>query len=79
MTSVKTWSQGDFTGNGRVDFSDLLLLAQNYSSTAIGDVGSLGSDFASEWALAQSLVPEPTSLAALLGLSMFALERRGRR
>jgi autotransporter-associated beta strand protein len=74
----RVWSQGDFDYNGGVGFSDLVILAQNYNGSAItGDeLGALGASFAGDWALAQSLVPEPTTLLAGAGLASMVLRRR---
>lgn len=72
----KVWSQGNFDYDTDVDFNDLVLLAQNYNQAALADVSGFGSDFASDWALAQSLVPEPTSLAAIGGVATLVLRRR---
>lgn len=69
----QTWDDGDFDANGAVNFDDLLALAQNYSSSSV-----LGSTegFAADWALAQSLVPEPGSLSVLA--FAFAMRKRRR-
>jgi hypothetical protein len=75
--STKEWFNGDFSGDGIVDFSDLLSLAQNYNQSLTGVSGSAAS-FASDWALAQSLVPEPTTVAALAAVGAVALRRRRR-
>jgi hypothetical protein len=70
------WSDGDFNYDGTINFSDLVSLAQNYGGSAVvGDsVGDAG--FAADWALAQSLVPEPTSLSVAAIASAFAARRR---
>ncbi|MFT3787373.1 MAG: autotransporter-associated beta strand repeat-containing protein [Tepidisphaeraceae bacterium] len=68
-----TWSQGDSNYDGTVNFSDLLALAANY-----GQVTSASGTFEGDWALAQSLVPEPTTTAAMLGATSLALTRRRR-
>jgi hypothetical protein len=52
-----TWSQGDFNNDGVVNFDDLLKLAANYNAPTL----------AGDWALAQSAVPEPVAMTALLG------------
>jgi GH25 family lysozyme M1 (1,4-beta-N-acetylmuramidase) len=68
MTS-RVWSDGDFDYDGAVGFSDLLWMAQNYNtSLLIAGAGSLGQpSFQTDWALARSLVPEPTVLSVLAG------------
>ncbi|MFT3785596.1 MAG: autotransporter-associated beta strand repeat-containing protein [Tepidisphaeraceae bacterium] len=64
------WQKGDFNYDGNVNFSDLLSLASNYNQTVTGS-------FAGDWALAQSVVPEPTTLAALtLGAGTLLVRRR---
>jgi fibronectin-binding autotransporter adhesin len=74
--SGKVWGQGDFDYTGTVDFNDLLSLAQNYNqSLSLSEQTILGGDFSADFALALSLVPEPTSLAAL-GLGATLLRRR---
>ena len=76
------YQQGDFDGSGTVDFQDLVILAQNYGATALAD-GSMSIDtamaagFEADWALAQSLVPEPTTL--MLGAAALPLLGRRRR
>lgn len=61
------YQHGDSNYDGNVNFDDLVPLAQNYNaSIALSELDSLGgSDFATDYLLAQSLVPEPTSLLAL--------------
>jgi hypothetical protein len=75
----RTFIQGDTNYSGSVDFQDLVALAQNYNLSAVGDslvaVGD-SSDFAGDWALAQSLVPEPTSLCALGALAVAGVRRK---
>ena len=77
-TSGKTWGQGDTDYNGGVDFNDLLALAKNYSGTAFNSAqtGQLSASIQSDFALARSLVPEPTTLGLLGGLSAMAGRRR---
>jgi CubicO group peptidase (beta-lactamase class C family) len=55
--SGRLFAQGDSTGDGLVNFDDLLLVAQNYGVGA-----NVAADFAGDWALAQSMLPEPASL-----------------
>ncbi len=71
------WMNGDFNNDDQINFDDLLALAANYntSGSPAGNSGNSGGD----WALAQSLVPEPTSLLALLGSAAALLRRRWRR
>ena len=79
------WSQGDFDYNSNVDFNDLLLLASAYGQTAPGsaEVAQLEAvsgnpNFMAEFKLAQSMVPEPTTAMAVLGLVSLALPIRRR-
>ncbi len=75
------WANGDSDYNGLVNFDDLLALAQNYGLAAMSDgeaarlAGLGGASFASDWALATSLVPEPGSFF-LSGLAFASLKRR---
>jgi hypothetical protein len=64
------WTAGDFNYDGATGFADLLALAENYGTSSV--TGS----FASDWALAQSLVPEPTSV---LGVALAGTMLRRRR
>ncbi len=68
-----TWFSGDFNADGVVNFDDLLSLAQNYVPRAPALIG--GSAFASDWAMAQRLVPEPM---ALIGCAVAIPSRRRR-
>lgn len=70
--SEATWFLGDFNRDQLVSFDDLLALAQNYG---LGDAGLSPSDFAADWALARSLVPEPAALT-MLSLTAFIRRRR---
>jgi hypothetical protein len=76
--SGRVWSDGDFDYDGDVDFADLIPLAQYYNlSLSADDAAALGgADFAADWALAQSLAPEPTTLAASLAATTLLLRRR---
>ena len=69
------WQTGDFNRSSTTDFTDLVVLAQNYGIGAAGVADAFGSDFATDWALAQSLVPEPIVLMPTL-LSVTLLRRR---
>ncbi len=76
-----TWLRGDSNYDGAVSFDDLLSLAQNYGVTllASGSVDvdqNLAANFVSDWQLARSMVPEPTTIA-LFGM-LGALSRRRR-
>jgi hypothetical protein len=75
VTGTGVWTDGDFNYDAAVNFDDLLALAQNYSASVV--LGStIGSEsFQQDWALALSLVPEPTSLS-LLALGTTTLRRR---
>lgn len=59
-TSGRLWTHGDFTLDGTVDFDDLLILAQQYQSNALLADTEFDADFLGDYALALSLVPEPT-------------------
>ena len=72
------WGKGDFNRDGIVNFDDLIPLAQNYNivGTPLTFPENFSSSFASDWALAQSLVPEPTSAFALVAALASAGPRR---
>ncbi len=74
------WSQGDTNYDGIVNFDDLLSLAQNYGGSLVlaGEAlsGSMSANFAGDFALARSLVPEPTTLGLLAGAVLVGLRRR---
>jgi uncharacterized lipoprotein YddW (UPF0748 family) len=73
----KMWAQGDFTLDTKVDFDDLLVLAQSYrASGMLVDGTALGESFAADFAIAQSLVPEPISITMLCMLPVIARRRR---
>lgn len=65
--SGRWWADGDFTFDGEVGFNDLLELARNYGSP---------ESFNADWAHAQALVPEPSTLAAALSIGLFCLRRQ---
>jgi autotransporter-associated beta strand protein len=67
------WLDGDFDYSGTVDFNDLLSLAQNYGGGAVQLANGVIS---ADWALAQSLVPEPGLLACTAALSASLARRR---
>lgn len=75
----KVWISGDFNYDSFVNFPDLVLLAQNYGDSYVPSALELtnlgGAGFAADWALAQSLVPEPTSIA-MIALGAGLLRRR---
>jgi beta-glucanase (GH16 family) len=70
------WAIGDFNGDSNVDFGDLVLLAQNYGFGSAGITTT--DDFTADWALAQSLVPEPTTMSAAAAAAGAAAARRRR-
>ena len=75
----KVYAEGDFNYDETVGFADLVILAQNYNLSASTEdliAAGLSADFAADWALAQSMVPEPTTLAALAGVIGVATRRR---
>jgi|GEM_PF-5781645 len=67
------WANGNFNGVDGVNFNDLLLIAQGYG---FGTINLNVSSFAQDWALAQSSIPEPTTL--LMALSCIPMLRRKR-
>lgn len=71
----RLWHQGDSDYNGLVNFDDLLSVAQNYGQSMLSDGTTAGApaDFAGDWLLARSLVPEP---ASILPLAMVPRRRR---
>jgi hypothetical protein len=69
--ALEQWATGDFDGTGATTFDDLLALAQHYGTSAL-----ITDSFAGDWALAQSLVPEPS--AAMIAACGFAVRRRRR-
>jgi len=64
MQTGATWGQGDFTGDGKVDYSDLTML--------MGNFGSIGT--------APAATPEPATagLLALGGLAGLISGRKKR-
>ena len=66
---------GDFNLDGITNFTDLVTLAKHYNSGP-ADVDAFAASFAADWAMAQSLVPEPTAAAAVFGLAATLLRRR---
>jgi autotransporter-associated beta strand protein len=65
-SGTKTWTNGDFDGDGVTGFSDLLDLAQRYQPES----------FTSDWATARAMVPEPATLSLLLGAGLLLVRRR---
>lgn len=72
-----TWYLADFDYDGDTDFDDLLDLAHNYGGSILTDsqLGSLDQAFVSDFRLAMSLVPEPSTM---LGVALFLPARRRR-
>jgi autotransporter-associated beta strand protein len=72
------YTTGDFNNDGTTDFADLVSLAQHYNTSALsGDiVPASEQDFAADWALAQSLAPEPATLLAAAGVVSMTGRRR---
>lgn len=74
LQSGSVWQTGDFNGDGATDFDDLVSLAQNYNYGS----GMDNASFAQDWALAQSLVPEPVSVCAVVAAAAGTVSRRRR-
>lgn len=73
------WEQEDFDFSGGVDFDDLLTLARHYGTTANANLpDGASAAFAADWALAQSIVPEPSAMIALIGTTALTANRRRR-
>jgi hypothetical protein len=74
------WQDGDFDYDGAIGFADLLKTAQNYGLSLLADGGLAGTvdaaRFAADWQLALSMVPEPTSIVAVVAMSALSLRRR---
>jgi autotransporter-associated beta strand protein len=74
------WAQGDFDYDGQVGFTDLLGLAQNYNaSLLLSDASRLSGaapNFSADFAMAMSLVPEPSTLGVLGAAGLVAMRRR---
>lgn len=72
----------DFNLDGETNFEDLVQLARHYGmgpddeSTFSGP--GVNAAFAADWTLAQSLVPEPVTVAATVGVAATLLARRRR-
>lgn len=74
-----TWIAGDFTGDDNVDFTDLLALARNFGGDeAITTSDGISAEFASEWNLARSVVPEPATLGLIAAGALLGLKRNRR-
>jgi hypothetical protein len=70
------WTDGDFNRDGSVNFADLVTLAHAYN-TGTTFAGTVPANIATDWALAQSLVPEPTTVfAATMILGVVSRRRR---
>ncbi len=75
------WSNGDSNYDNLVNFDDLLGLAQNYGASLLanGETAvdeSMATRFGSDWALALSVVPEPTTFAIAAMGSLVVRRRR---
>ncbi len=75
------WQDGEFTYDGAINFDDLLLLAQAYGTQPLNgrQTNEIGEQFASDFALAMSMVPEPASVSLIAGTSLVARRRRNAR
>jgi hypothetical protein len=65
-----TWADGDFDGNGAVNFADYSMVTNNYNVVAFNyTVGPTSPGAGSGGGLSGGAVPEPASIA-LLGLAL---------
>lgn len=77
----KRWTEGDSNYDGLTDFNDLLALAQNYDQSLLNDSlidvlnDQAGFTFMSDWATAQSMIPEP-GMISLLGFGLILIRRK---
>jgi hypothetical protein len=81
-SAAHVWSEGDFSGDGRVDFNDLVLLAQVYNTalpgaTPVGATAEFAPEFAADWAAAAvASVPEPSVVGAVVCAGFVLAGRR---
>jgi hypothetical protein len=68
--SGRTWQQGDFTYDGRVNLDDFNALAANFGLSA----GANGPT-AADWSALAAAVPEPPSMSVVLAAGMLARRR----
>ena len=80
VATDRTWATGDLNGDGVTNFADLVALAQHYNpGVSAGTIASPHTaDFAADWALAQSLVPQPGGALAAVGLAAALRRPSGR-
>lgn len=78
LTGTSTWATGDFNYDGATSFADLVAVAQNYGAVLPASIPGATPDFEHDLAAAVAQVPEPASLALLLGAGLLALRRGGR-
>lgn len=69
------WGAGNFNGDTIIDFADVLIISQNYGFGLPADIAS-SLNFAADFALAQSLAPEPTLAAITLAIPALSRRRR---
>lgn len=77
-SSIKSWATGDFNGNGLSNFDDLLALAQNYAAAGLSltEEHRLEGPFATDWAMARAMVPEPILSGVLVAGVLLRRSRR---
>ena len=69
---------GDFNYDNRVDFADLVSLAQNYgASLTLAQMAAFEGEFSEDLARAAAQVPEPAAVGLLAVGAILAGRRRG--
>ena len=81
QTTGMSWLTADFNADGATNFSDLLVLSQNYGLNGLEEsVESIkSSDIVNDWALAQSVLPEPVAIVSMSFAIAWISSRKRRR
>jgi plastocyanin len=89
QATVQVRRPGDASGDGNVNFDDLLTLARNYNQSSRnytqGDFNltntpgsslTAQASLTADWSLARSLIPEPAAVSLIAAASVVSLRRR---